>query len=91
LLLLVDSCHATVFGNSSGKTALPAIYTVFVVANPCFSAESGHPNAARPSKLGVLSDSNQPETIATPPPVVRSSKLASRSAYRSMTMAVKGL
>jgi hypothetical protein len=64
---LVDSCHATVFGNSSGKTALPAICTAFVVAKPCFSAESGQPNAARPWKLGVLSDSNQPKAIATPP------------------------
>jgi hypothetical protein len=64
---LVDSCHATVFGNFPGKTALQAICTAFVVAKPCFSAESAHPNAARPWKLGVLSDSNQRQAIATPP------------------------
>jgi hypothetical protein len=64
---LVDSCHATVFGNSSGKTALKAIYTAFVVAKPCFSAESGDPNAARPAKLGVFGDSHQPEAIVAPP------------------------
>jgi hypothetical protein len=64
---LVDSCHATVFGNFPGKTALPAICTAFVVAKPCFSAESGHPHAADPWKLGVLSDSNQSEAIAAPP------------------------
>jgi hypothetical protein len=64
---LVDSCHATVFGNSSGKTALKAIYTAFVVAKPCFLAESGDPNAARPAKLGVFSDSHQPEAVAAPP------------------------
>jgi hypothetical protein len=78
---LVDSCHATVFGNSSGKTALPAIYTAFVVAKPCFSAESGHPNAARPWKLGILSDSNQRQAIVAPSgPLLRSNMFGPQSA-----------
>jgi hypothetical protein len=80
---LVDSCHATVFGNSSGKTALKAIYTAFVVAKPCFSAESGDPNAARPWKLGVFCDSHQPEAIAAPPAALAQQQI--RVGHRCVT------